>query len=519
MFREPRIIVTASSSNIGFPLWSAVQNRLAVYDNRGNALPQLAVELPSLARGTWVVRPDGTMQTVYRIRPGITWHDGAPLTAQDFVFGWTVVMDPDLPVENRAVAQEIASIETPDELTLVIEWKALDADANAIYLDDIGPLPAHLLKSAYEADKDQLWRSPYWTRGFVGVGPFKLLEWELGSQVLIEAYDGYFGGRPKIDRLTIKFIPNVDTIVANILAGTVDWTSDLKFEQSTAIKRQWEAAGLKPTAIVDISALRYVWIQYREPVFRGLLDARVRRGLLSALDRQALSDGLFEGLAPVADTFIPPDDARWDWFRDVAVAYPHDERRAEELFSEAGLRRESDRIFADMGGTRMVLPQWTNDGPPGPQEIAITADQWRAFGVPTEQTVLAPSQQQDRRLRASFPALFHNSWSRPNWVNIDGRLDSANCASDANQWNGLNQGCYVNPAADQILGRLKGAFDPEAQRPLYRDLMKLYTEELPLLPLYFSSNIILARQGLTGLKGKANPEGGTTWNIGEWDVD
>jgi peptide/nickel transport system substrate-binding protein len=351
------------------------------------------------------------------------------------------------------------------------------------------------------------------------VGPFKLVEWELGSQVLLEAYDGYFLGRPKIDRLTIKFIPNIDTIVANILAGTVDWTSDLKFEQSTAIKRQWEAAGLKPTAILDISALRYVWIQYRDPAFRGLLDARVRRGLLSALDRQALSDGLFEGLAPVADTFIPPDDVRWDWFRDVALTYPHDERRAEQLFAEAGLRRESDRVFADMNGTRMVLSQWTNDGPPGPQEIAITADQWRAFGVPTEQTILAPSQQQDRRLRASFPALFHNSWSRPNWVNIDGRLDSANCANESNQWNGLNQGCYVNPSADQILGRLKGAFDPEAQRPLYRDLMRLYTEELPLLPLYFSSNIILARQGLTGLKGKANPEGGTTWNIGDWDVD
>ncbi len=408
MFREPRIIVTASSSNIGFPLWSAVQNRLAVYDNRGNALPQLAVELPTQANGTWVIRTDGTMQTTYRIRPNVTWHDGAPLTARDFVFGWTVVNDPDLPIENRAVAQEIARIETPDDHTLVIEWKVVDADANVIYLDDIGPLPVHLLATAYASDKDQFWRLPYWTREFVGVGPYELVEWDPGRQVLLHAYDGFYRGRAKIDRVTILFIPNVDTIVANILAGTVDWSSDLKFEQNTAIKRQWESAGQKPTTILDISALRYVWVQYRNPAFAGLLDARVRRGLLLALDRQALSDGLFEGLAPVADTFIPPDDARWDWFRDIAVTYSYDQRRAADLFTDAGLRRGTDGVFVDAAGSRMTLPQWTNDGPPGPQEIAITADQWRTFGVLTEQTVLPPSQQQDRRLRATFPALFHN---------------------------------------------------------------------------------------------------------------
>ena len=99
------------------------------------------------------------------------------------------------------------------------------------------------------------------------------------------------------------------------------------------------------------------------------------------------------------------------------------------------------------------------------------------------------------------------------------RFGSANCPGEANRWTGQNYGCYRSPVADQILGDLRAAIDPELQRPLYRDLIKLQTEELPMLPLYFQAELTIARAGITGVKGYARPYGGVTWNLAEWDIE
>ncbi|HEY3118384.1 MAG TPA: ABC transporter substrate-binding protein, partial [Chloroflexota bacterium] len=326
---EPTLVVTGMGDRRFQQLRDAVHQHLAAYDDRGEALPQLALEIPTRVRGTWVIRPDGTMQTTYRLRPNVTWHDGAPLTAQDFIFGWTLTSDPALPIESKSSSTEIASIDSPDPSTLVIEWKGLYSQANAIVNDDLGPFASHLLKGPYEVDKQQMWNSPYWTTGFVGVGPFRLAEWRQGEQIRLEAYDGFFGGRPRIDQILIKFIPNQDTILANMLAGTVDkgiGKGGSKIQQQMYLKSEWERAGQKPSVFLSTSTFQHVWIQFREPAFPALTDLRIRKGLLLALDRQTLADALSDGLAPVAEAFLPPDDIRWDWVKDVVVKYPHDPR-------------------------------------------------------------------------------------------------------------------------------------------------------------------------------------------------
>ena len=92
----------------------------------------LPTELPSQDRGTWVVRPDGTMQTTWHIRPGVTWQDGQPLKASDFLFAWTVTLDKELPISQQTIARQVSRLETPDDLTLVMEWSRLYPFANAI---------------------------------------------------------------------------------------------------------------------------------------------------------------------------------------------------------------------------------------------------------------------------------------------------------------------------------------------------------------------------------------------------
>src|SRR5207245_2806488 len=169
------------------------------------------------------------------------------------------------------------------------------------------------------------------------------------------------------------------------------------------------------------------------PSCRGLLDVRVRRGLLYALGREALANALYEGRDPmVSDTFIPPDDARWDWVKDSIVRYPHDVRRAEELFSEAGLRRGQDGVFVSSAGMRMTLPFWGNAGSEFEQEVAIAADQWKNFGVLTEQFFFTRAQQDDRQFAASFPGLLNARFPFSDVGSLEPRFRSSSCPSEQN---------------------------------------------------------------------------------------
>src|SRR5206468_5561767 len=103
-------------------------------------------------------------------------------------------------------------------------------------------------------------------------------------------------------------------------------------------KEDWERAGKKPLVLVQPTYFRMSQIQYRPEYLkvRELADVRVRRALVHATDRTAIVDAVYQGQALVADTFIPPDDVKWDWVKDAMVTYPYDTRRALQLLAEVG---------------------------------------------------------------------------------------------------------------------------------------------------------------------------------------
>lgn len=519
---EPRDAFVTSLSGgaarIASDLRGAVHQQLAMYTDTGELRPQLATELPDQARGTWVVRTDGSMQTTYRLRKDVTWHDGAPLVAKDFVFGWTAIRDPDLPMAERAVALQIERVDTPDDYTLVLEWSKSYPFANALVEDELGPLPTHLIESVYLESKDRFQQLPYWTREFVGVGPYRLAEWEAGSHFVLRAYDGFYGGRAKIDTIVVRFITSSDTLAANMLAGSVDGAiSGLSFNQSVFVKNEWESAGRKPVVVLQSTHWNMLSVQFRDPKPRDVLDPRVRRGLMHGLDREAMMDTMFGGLAPVSDTFIPQTDAKWEWVTDVVARYDYDLRRAQEVLLSAGWRRGGDGVFLDTSGERVSIPVWTTGGETGEMRLAIIGDYWKAIGVPVEQVVLGQAQTRDNRLRASFPA-FDITSIPLKFQNTLRRVYGPDCPTEASRWAGGNRGCYQSAEMDRIVDALQVAIDPADQRRLYREIVKSQTEALPVLPMNFSINVTVFREGVVGVKGDTQPRTSKTWNVAEWDI-
>jgi peptide/nickel transport system substrate-binding protein len=521
---EPKALYTIMGGDVGGApaghALLALHQTLAMYTDRGEPYAMLATELPSQTKGSWVVRPDGTMQTTYTLRPGVTWHDGAPLTARDLAFAYAVTMDPELPIETRSVARLMASVDTPDDRTLVIEWKQTYPFANIIAEPDLGPLPAHLLQSTHRSDKERFQRLPYWSTEFVGVGPYRLAEWQLGSQVVLQAYDSFYGGRAKIDTLVLRFIPDEATAYANVLAGAVDGEfRSLDFNKVMSVKEEWERAGRQPLVLVQPTYYRMNQVQYRPELskLRETADVRVRRALLHATDRKAIVDAVYQGYAPVAETFIPPDDVKWDWVKDAVVSYPYDTRRAQQLLTEVGWRRAGDGHMVNAVGERVTLPLWTTQGGQWESELSITADQWRSIGVAIDEYVIPGAQSRDPALRATFPGISSTPITFA-FPALTEQFYGPSCGTEATRWAGANRGCYQNSAADQVVGGLLRSVERTEQQRLWRELVRIHGEELPNLPTYFYVQGTVFREGVSGIKGENRPSISATWNVTEWDV-
>src|SRR5574341_592897 len=168
--------------------------------------PWLAEELPSVKKGSWKIdQKNRTMVTVYRLRPGLKWHDGKPHTSHDFKFGWEVHHHPDFPLRDRLVPDLIERIDTPDDRTIVIHWKGLYREAYAIQKQQLRAWPRHILEDAFRSgDIKALTRHPYWNQAFIGMGPYRLVDWGGGTQLELEANPHYALGKVKIDRVTYR---------------------------------------------------------------------------------------------------------------------------------------------------------------------------------------------------------------------------------------------------------------------------------------------------------------------------
>src|SRR5437667_5511644 len=219
-------------------------------DADGNGIPQatLAEAVPSLENGLWKIFPDGRMETTWKLRAGASWHDGIPLTADDLVFTGRVEQDKTLGWNYNLSYDSVDAMTATDPQTLTVTWKKPYVEADHLFSPQPGaqqwglPLPKHILEKVFDENRAGFLEVPYWGPEFVGSGPFKLQQMVADDRLHLVAFDGYALGRPKIDELIVRFIPDSNTIMANFLAGELDLTVDtraLSFEEGRSLRDQW----------------------------------------------------------------------------------------------------------------------------------------------------------------------------------------------------------------------------------------------------------------------------------------
>jgi len=352
-------------SAITFQFWSCYAWD---FDDVSAPHPVLVSEMPTIENGG--ISADGSVITL-KLRDDIVWSDGTPITSEDFLFTHEMTMSPQNAVATTSPNDQLASLEAPDERTVVMTFNEPYAAWQGTFWKGI--LPAHILRPVFEADgtlDNALWsREPT-----VGCGPFVFDTWESGSYARFVANENYWLGRPKIDELFVRFVPDDASQVAALQAGEGDLGTFIAYSDIPTL----EEAGVK--MVNNFSGYNEgIYFYQGENGHPAVKDVKVRQAIALATDRQAICDDLLLGLTEPAAT-------DWDvtpWVDPEIKPWPYDPEQAKALLDEAGWVDSNGDGTRDKDGVELVLDYGTTTREIRKDTQAVFQQQLAAVGIGT----------------------------------------------------------------------------------------------------------------------------------------
>lgn len=356
-----------------------LDNALITFNDKNEPLPWIAKEIPTLENGG--ISADGKVIT-FNLRDDIKWSDGTPLTADDYVFTYEMIMSEKNTVTSRdPFESEVASVVAKDPHTLVVTFNEPYAPwMTSIFsrANSTVAIPKHILQPVF--DKDGTLDNAEWNRApMVGVGPFLFKEWETGSHLTFQANPDFWMGKPKADQIFFRIVPDDASQLAAIKAGDTDIgvfisPSDVPdLEKLGTVDIPKVQSGYKESWYFNMSA---------DEATKGnpaLQDASVRRALVMAVDRDKITQELLYGLTKPALTF-------WDGMAQAntdIVPIPYDPEGAKKLLDDAGWVVGSDGI-REKDGVKLKLRYVTTTREVRKNTQAIVQQEWKEIGVDSE---------------------------------------------------------------------------------------------------------------------------------------
>ncbi len=486
---------------------------LALIDGRQQPHPYLAAELPTVQAGTWKVLPDGRMETTYKLRPNATWHDGAPLTAEDFVFAHRVRLDPDFPGFSTSMEYRVSRAVALDPHTLLLEWKEPYLWAGMLHLPNFSPMPRHRVEQLYGENREAFLTGTHWRDQFVHAGPYRVARWEPGVELVLEAFPAFVLGAPALQQVIIRFMPDPNTVVANLMGGTVDmsWSATIGFQQAQAL----EQSGWRGRVEYWSGNPRIVQFQARDwpGVQRAVLDARVRRALLHGIDRRSMVDAVFAGKGRVAHFWLHPTDPAYPAVDRAVAKYDYDPTRAEALLREAGWTRGSDGVARNAAGEPLTVPINNQPGDQEAQEGTILVDNWKQIGVPAEIKRVTPQELRDGEMRSKYPAV---AYERRNLALDNMVWTISEISRPENRWSGSNRNGWASQAFDDLWRRVLGTIDPTEREGLLVQALGIMQDEAYVTLTHLQAAITAYDSALTGPAEPSSVGNAQTWNAYQW---
>jgi peptide/nickel transport system substrate-binding protein len=474
-------------------------DNLVTQDDHHRQIPDLAAVVPTVANGG--ISKDGLTIT-YRLRRGVKWHDGAPFTSKDVAFTYRAIMNPANNVLTRHGYDLIASLDTPDDYTVVMHMKKVFAPAIDTIFGESDTiyriLPEHLLAKYPNINQIPFNGAP------VGTGPFRFVRWQRGDHIELAANPGYFRGAPKLSRLDIKIITDDNTTQSQVRSREVD----LALEITAPAYR--DLGGVPGVTRQLVDAPIYSALLFNTQ--RGALtDVRVRHALVLGLNRPAIFRDDTYGTARYAVADLSP----YYWAYDPSLKpVPYDPAQAKALLDAAGWHVSPGGIRV-RNGQRLSLQLAYGRGSSISQTVVAQAGQdYEALGVEVTgksydlATLYASAGAGGVFNGGKFDIALYP------WVSGADPDNSSQWMCDQIPPNGNNITRYCSTEMDAQQQLALSTFDRSARKNAYAKIESLLLQDAPGAFLYYYYGRYAKIDGLQNFRPNGTSEG---WNAATWE--
>ena len=499
---------------------SMARRPFTVHDKDWKLVCMLCTKLPTIENGLAVPEdlPNGKkgIAVTYTIRPDAVWGDKTPVSTSDVLFTYEVGRHPQSGVAAGELYRRILKIDVKDAKTFTLHFDRITFDYNDI--NGFGLIPAHLDRPKFTEPAEYKNRTVFdtdTTNPGLYFGPYRITEKVSGSYVVLEPNPTWWGKKPYFRRIVIKIIGNTAALEANLLSGSIDYIAGelgLSLDQAIAFeKRHGKKFNIrfKPGLVYE-----HLDVNLDNPVLK---DRRVRRALIYALDREAISKQLFDGRQPVAATFVHPLD--WIHTTDTPL-YRRDLKKARALLDAAGWTVKRKGVRYNGAGKRLGIELMTTAGNRSRELVQqVLQSQWRDIGVATRiRNEPARVYFGETVTKRKFTGLAMFAWlSAPENVPRS-TLHSKEIPTAANNYSGQNYTGYANAEVDELLEAIEVELDRDKRRKLWHRLQRIYASELPVIPLFFRADAYIMPKWLKGIEPTGHQYPTSTW-VENWRAE
>ena len=453
-------------------------------------------ELEPRLAARWDVEDDGRLLT-FHLRDDVRWQDGEPFTARDVEFGFRTITDPETLTAYAEDYRQVESFEVLDDHRFRVRYAKPYAPALASW-GSMVVLPRHLLEG-----KD-INKAIEFARGPVGLGEYRIESWETGRKISVRVNQDYYRGRPHIERVVTRIIPDSQTQFLELKSGGLDTMglTPLQFERQTD-------SGVFRTSFRKYRYLAngYTYLGYnlKNPLFE---DIRVRQALTHAIDKEEIVKVVLLGLGSPAKVPYKPGTV---WFNDRVEDLGYDPDRARELLAEAGWNDSDGDGLLDRDGKPFAFKILTNQGNDQRLKAATVIQQrLQQVGVKVDVRVVEwaafLNEFVDKR---KFDAVVLG-WS------LDADPDQYIIwHSSKTQPKEFNFVTYANSEVDEILEQGRRTFDADERKRLYDRFQEILVADQPYTFLYYAESTPVVHCRFQGIE---PAPAGISYNFEDWYV-
>lgn len=448
---------------------------LRLAEDPGDGLQRPEGFVPSLAE-SWESTDDGLALT-FRLREA-RWSDGAPVTADDVRFSWEAQTSPEVPWIAASSKARITDVRVLDERRVRFEFDAPYAHQLADAVEG-GILPRHVFSHVPFAE----WATHDWSQVRVASGPFMLDQHLPGQEIRLVRNPHYFGDGPRLDRVVVRVVPDIGSLVTQLRAGDLDFVDGITPRDAASL-------GADPRIrVIDYDYPGYDYLGWNgsRPPFD---DPELRRAMTLAIDRQALVDDLLFGYGRIS---AGPVLSFW-WSTEPQLrAWRHDPDEARRILAAHGYRTSQDPDSPASAGRTLDVELMTNLGNRLREEMLVKIQaQLARVGVQVQVRALEMRTLRQRAASGDYDGYLGG------WVYSVKDLRSI-FASDSVAPHGANVVFYDSAEVDALFDRIDGVGRFDAMEPYLADLQRRIHEDQPYTFLYERQRLAAYGERLAGV--------------------